>query len=64
MTPLPLRTVRPFVIESVVLSEVAEEEDFDLSDQMQINKFLKAKVSDLTPKQTFAALTVLCRSTS
>jgi double-strand break repair protein MRE11 len=44
MTPIPLRTVRPFVIESVVLSEIAEEEGLNLSDQMEITKFLKNKV--------------------
>ncbi|KAG6840299.1 meiotic recombination [Blastosporella zonata] len=44
MTPLPLRTVRPFVLEEVALSEVAEEEGIDLSDQIEISKFLKAKV--------------------
>ncbi|KAJ3719144.1 Metallo-dependent phosphatase-like protein [Lentinula guzmanii] len=48
--PLPLRTVRPFVIEEVVLSEVAEEEGFDLSDQIEISKFLKAKVNALIVK--------------
>lgn len=45
MTPIPLRTVRPFVIESIVLSEIAEEEGLDLSDQMEITKFLKQRVS-------------------
>jgi double-strand break repair protein MRE11 len=44
MTPIPLRTVRPFVLEEVVLTEVAEEEGIDLSDQMEVTKFLKAKV--------------------
>ncbi|KAJ7704437.1 DNA repair exonuclease [Mycena rosella] len=47
MTPIPLRTVRPFVIESVVLSEIAEEEGLNLGDQMEITKFLKAKVNAL-----------------
>ncbi|KAJ7845927.1 Metallo-dependent phosphatase-like protein [Mycena leptocephala] len=47
MTPIPLRTVRPFVIESVVLSEIAEEEGLNLSDQMEITKFLKNKVNAL-----------------
>ncbi|KIK68306.1 hypothetical protein GYMLUDRAFT_237379 [Collybiopsis luxurians FD-317 M1] len=47
---LPLRTVRPFVTEEVVLSEVAEEEGFDLSDQIQISKFLKGKVNALIEK--------------
>ena len=44
MTPIPLRTVRPFVIEEVVLNEVAEEEGLNLNDQMEITKYLKAKV--------------------
>ncbi|KAG5649982.1 meiotic recombination [Sphagnurus paluster] len=47
MTPLPLRTVRPFVIEEVALSEVAEEEGLDITDQMEISKYLKAKVNAL-----------------
>ena len=45
LTPLPLRTVRPFVIEDVVLNEVADEVGLDLNDQMAITKFLKGKVS-------------------
>jgi len=44
LTPLPLRTVRPFVLEEVVLSD---EEGIDLNDQMEITKFLKAKVNAL-----------------
>ncbi|KAJ7241724.1 Metallo-dependent phosphatase-like protein [Mycena haematopus] len=50
MTPIPLRTVRPFVIESVVLSEIAEEEGLNLGDQMEITKFLKNKVNSLIEK--------------
>lgn len=48
--PLLLRTIRPFVIEEVVLSEVADEEGFDLSDQIEISKFLKAKANALIEK--------------
>jgi double-strand break repair protein MRE11 len=44
MTPIKLRTVRPFVIEEVSLAEAGEEEGVDLSDQMEVSKFLKAKV--------------------
>ncbi|KAK0220947.1 Mre11 DNA-binding presumed domain-containing protein [Armillaria nabsnona] len=47
LSPIPLRTVRPFVIEEVVLSEVAEEEGFELDNQMAITKFLKSKVNIL-----------------
>ena len=45
LTPLPLRTVRPFIIEDIVLSEIADEAGVDLNDQMAITKFLKGKVS-------------------
>ena len=44
LKPLPLRTVRPFVLEDVVLSEVAEDSKFELSDQMAITKYLKGRV--------------------
>jgi double-strand break repair protein MRE11 len=37
--------VRPFVLEEVVLSEAAEEEGFDLTDQMEVTKFLRTRVS-------------------
>ncbi|TFK32099.1 DNA repair and meiosis protein Mre11 [Crucibulum laeve] len=50
MTPLPLRTVRPFVIEEVVLNEVADEEGLDINDQMEIQKYLKMKVNELIGK--------------
>jgi Mre11 DNA-binding presumed domain len=45
LTPLPLRTVRPFIIEDIVLSDIADEVGLDLNDQMAITKFLKGKVS-------------------
>jgi len=44
LKPLPLRTARPFVLEEVVLSEVAEEEGFELEDQMEIAKYLRSRV--------------------
>ncbi|KDQ54119.1 hypothetical protein JAAARDRAFT_196877 [Jaapia argillacea MUCL 33604] len=47
LTPIPLRSVRPFVLDEVVLSEMAEEEGFDLTDQMEIANFLKARVNAL-----------------
>ncbi|EEB92451.1 hypothetical protein MPER_09035, partial [Moniliophthora perniciosa FA553] len=43
LSPIPLRTVRPFVIEEVVLTEAAEKEGFDVSDQIAISKYLKGK---------------------
>lgn len=45
LKPLPLRTARPFVLEEVVLSEVAEEEGFELEDQMEITKYLRSRVT-------------------
>jgi len=45
LTPLPLRTVRPFVIEDITLTDEAEKEGFDIDDQMQVMKFLKNKVN-------------------
>ena len=47
MEPIPLRTVRPFVIDEVVLTEAAEEETFDVNDQIEVSKFLKGKVRSL-----------------
>ncbi|KAG2007050.1 double-strand break repair protein MRE11 [Coprinopsis cinerea AmutBmut pab1-1] len=47
LTPIPLRTVRPFVISEVVLEDAAEEEGLDVNDQMEITKYLKQKVNDL-----------------
>lgn len=45
LKPLPLRTVRPFMLGDVVLVEAAEEEGFDVSDQIAVGKFLRARVS-------------------
>ncbi|EPQ51935.1 DNA repair exonuclease [Gloeophyllum trabeum ATCC 11539] len=47
LTPIPLRTVRPFVLDEVVLSEEAETGGFDLTDQMEITKYLKSRVNAL-----------------
>lgn len=44
LKPIPLRTVRPFVLEEVILSEAAEEDGFDLNDQIAVSKFLKSRV--------------------
>ena len=45
MTPIPLRTVRPFVMDGITLTEVAEEEGFDVTNQMEITKYLKLRVN-------------------
>jgi double-strand break repair protein MRE11 len=44
MTPIALRTVRPFVLDEVRLMDVTEEEGLDLTDQMAIAKYLKVQV--------------------
>ena len=44
LTPIPLRSVRPFVIDEIDLSEAAEEHGFDLNDKIEISKFLKNRV--------------------
>lgn len=44
LTPIPLRTVRPFVLGDVILTDAAEDEGLDLSDKMEITKYLKKRV--------------------
>lgn len=44
LTPIALRSVRPFVIDDVILSDAAEEEGFDINDKIEVTKFLKTKV--------------------
>lgn len=56
MTPIPLRTVRPFVMEEIVLSEIAEDENISLTDKMEINKYLRSRVSR---RVSAASLTVI-----
>ncbi|KAL5478354.1 MRE11 [Sanghuangporus weigelae] len=50
LDPIPLRTVRPFVIDEVCLVEAAEDEGFDVSDQIEVGKFLKRRVNELIEK--------------
>ena len=51
LKPLPLRTVRPFVLEDVTLSEAFEEEGFDINDQIAVSKFLKSRVNQVYPSE-------------
>lgn len=44
LTPISLRTVRPFVLGSVVLLDVAEEEGLDITSSVEVTKYLKQKV--------------------
>ncbi|KAH8101778.1 Metallo-dependent phosphatase-like protein [Cristinia sonorae] len=50
LTPIPLRTVRPFVLDECSLDEAAEDEGLDLSDKMEISKYLKKRVDELINK--------------
>ena len=36
--------MRPFVIDEVVLVEAADDEGFEVTDQIEVSKFLKRKV--------------------
>lgn len=47
ITPIVLRTVRPFKLEEVILTQVAEEEGLDLTDKIEINKYLKHRINEL-----------------
>ncbi|KAI9508261.1 Metallo-dependent phosphatase-like protein [Russula earlei] len=49
LTPIPLRTVRPFVMDEILLTEVAEE-NFDVTNQMEVSKYLKQRVNELIEK--------------
>lgn len=53
MTPIQLRTVRPFVLDSIVLQDIAEEQDLDLTNQMAITKYLKSRVQSFFPVNLF-----------
>jgi double-strand break repair protein MRE11 len=44
LQPLPLRTVRPFVLDELALLEAAADEGFEASDQHAVTKFLRARV--------------------
>lgn len=47
ITPIVLRTVRPFKLSEVILTDVSEEEGLDLQDKVEINKYLKNKINIL-----------------
>ncbi|KAK4701630.1 double-strand break repair protein MRE11, partial [Phenoliferia sp. Uapishka_3] len=50
MTPIRLRSVRPFVWEEISLIEASEGDDIDLSTKVKVNQFLKKKVNELIDK--------------
>ena len=49
LTPIPLRSVRPFVIDDVNLMDASEEDGFDLSDKLAVSQFLKKQARPPLP---------------
>lgn len=45
--PIPLRTVRPFVMDTLVLAEAAEEENVDINNAMKLKQYLTSKINEL-----------------
>jgi double-strand break repair protein MRE11 len=45
MIPIPLKTVRPFIFEEVVLAEDEEEKKLRLDDKPKVVRYLKTLVS-------------------
>lgn len=45
MEPIPLKTVRPFVIKQLEMADAAEEEGVDLNNKAKVNEYLRKKVS-------------------
>ncbi|KAH9937834.1 DNA repair exonuclease [Epithele typhae] len=45
LTPIPLRSVRPFVIDDVDLTEAADTEGFDIFDKIAVGEYLKGQVN-------------------
>lgn len=60
LTPIPLRTVRPFVIDEVVLEDAAEEEGLDVNDTVEIGKWLRLKVPIVLPWRLRFSFLVFC----
>ncbi|KAB5589653.1 Double-strand break repair protein MRE11 [Ceratobasidium theobromae] len=47
LTPIPLRTVRPFVLDEVNLMEASETDGLDTTNQVAVMKFLRERVNAL-----------------
>ncbi|PVF95145.1 DNA repair exonuclease [Serendipita vermifera] len=52
ITPIVLRTVRPFKMGTVILSEAADEENLNVNDRMEINTFLKRRINEMIVEAT------------
>ncbi|KAF8581791.1 DNA repair exonuclease [Ramaria rubella] len=50
LTPIPLRTVRPFIMEEIVLIDLEGDEKIDITKPMEVTKFLKSRVNALIDK--------------
>lgn len=53
LTPIPLKTVRPFVVMDLVMEDEAEEHGFDIENKTKVTEFLREKVR---PRPLIAAL--------
>ncbi|KAF8294829.1 DNA repair exonuclease [Clavulina sp. PMI_390] len=47
LEPIPLRTVRPFIVEDLELASEAEDEGVDLTDSQAVMKFIRSKIEEL-----------------
>lgn len=47
LSPIPLRTVRPFVMKHLVMEDEAEEHNLDLENKAKVTEFLRQKVRPL-----------------
>jgi len=45
LRPIPLKTVRPFIVDDLDLATEAEESAVDLTDTIAVMKFIRSKVS-------------------
>ncbi|KAF8341222.1 Metallo-dependent phosphatase-like protein [Cantharellus anzutake] len=50
LTPIPLRTVRPFICEDLDLGDELEDKGLDVNDQMEIMKIIRSRVEELIVK--------------
>lgn len=47
LQPIPLKSVRPFIVDDLDLATEAEEEGVDLTDALAVMKFIRNKVPSL-----------------
>lgn len=55
LTPIPLKTVRPFIFKEIVLADEEEEHNLKLDDKKKVTKFLKEEVRRIGYQTAIAA---------